>query len=41
MKAALSMSGNFHTSVEFWLGLTLPELFEWTSVAKEYSKERG
>jgi hypothetical protein len=39
MKACLSMSTNFHTPVEFWLGLTLPELYEWISVAKELSEE--
>lgn len=29
------MSKGFSTSVDFWLGLTLPELYAWTEAAKD------
>jgi hypothetical protein len=41
MKAALLMSGSFHTPIDFWLGLTLPEFFSWTTVASNLEKKRG
>jgi hypothetical protein len=40
MKACLTMSGSFHTPVDFWLELTIPELYQWASVARDLSKER-
>lgn len=39
MKVCLSMSKGFHTPVEFWLGLTLPELYAWTAAAKETASD--
>lgn len=35
MKVCLAMSKGFNSPVEFWLGLTVPELYTWTEVAKE------
>jgi hypothetical protein len=41
MKVMLTLSGNFHTPVSFWLDLTLQELFDWASTAQAMLKEAG
>lgn len=38
-KISLSMSSNFHTSVDFWLDLPISELYDWSAVAGEIIEE--
>ena len=41
MKLCLMMSEHYHTSIDYWLGLTIPEIYEWTMTAKELTEERN
>lgn len=39
MHAALSLSAAYHTPVDFWISLPLPELYTWSSTAREIANE--
>jgi hypothetical protein len=39
MQAALNMASAYHTPVDYWLSLPLPELLEWAEVAKAMAEE--
>ena len=39
MQAALSMASAYHTPVEYWLSLPLPEFLQWAEVAKGLAAE--
>jgi len=39
IELALKMASHFQGSPEFWLNLTLPELFEWIGIANRIMKQ--
>jgi hypothetical protein len=39
IKISLAMSANYHTPVDYWLGLTLPSLCDWTATAQQMVDE--
>jgi hypothetical protein len=39
MRVALSMSSGFHTPIDFWLELSVPDLYAWTMQAKAMREE--
>jgi hypothetical protein len=41
MHAALSLSANFHTPVDYWVNLPLGELYTWASTARELAAENA
>jgi hypothetical protein len=40
MQAALSMATAYHTPVDYWLSLPLPDFMEWAEVAQQMTEER-
>lgn len=41
MHAALSLSAAYHTPVDFWINLSLVELYTWASTARELAGENA
>lgn len=41
MHAALSLSANFHTPVDYWINLPLGELYVWATTARDLAGENA
>lgn len=40
MQAALSMAGEYHTPVDYWLSLPAVEFMQWAEAAREMDEAR-
>jgi hypothetical protein len=41
MHAALSLSASYHTGVDYWVNLSLVELYTWATTARELAAENA